>query len=150
MQWKPNVTVAAIVERGGQFLMVDEQADNRQVYNQPAGHLEEGEDLLAAVVRETLEETGRRFTPDAVVGVYLWRNPENSVTFLRVCFCGTVGEQDPQRPLDTGIRSAVWLSREQLAATPHRLRSPLVLQNIDDYLAGSRYPLSLLTALQSA
>lgn len=147
MNWYPHVTVAALIERDGKYLMVDEWADGRRVYNQPAGHLEDGESLITAVIRETLEETGRMFTPQAVVGIYLWRSPINGETFLRVNFCGDVGERDPDRKLDEGIIDAPWLSREELAANPERVRSPLVFRCIDDYRAGHRHPLNLLATL---
>lgn len=147
MQWYPHVTVAALVERDGKFLMVDEWADGRRVYNQPAGHLEDGESLIQAVERETLEETGRRFTPTAVVGIYLWRSPINSETFLRVNFCGEVSDRDHDLDLDSGIIDAVWLSREALAQDVKRVRSPLVFRCIDDYLAGQRQPLEMLQQL---
>lgn len=148
MIWKPHVTVAAVVERDQRFLMVEELADSRRVYNQPAGHLDEGESLLHAVVRETLEETAWTFTPDALVGIYRWQNPDNQATYLRLCFSGACDRHDPSRALDDGIIAAVWLSRAELAAST-RLRSPLVLRCIDDYLAGIRYPLSLLSDIDS-
>lgn len=150
MTWKPHVTVAAIAERGGRFLMVEEVARGRTVYNQPAGHLDEGESLVDAVIRETLEETAHRFRPTAITGVYRWRNPENRKTFLRVAFCGDCDGHDPDRPLDRGIRRAVWLTREELALGTRPLRSPLVLRCLDDYLAGLRFPLALLHDLGDA
>ena len=147
MPFRPDVTVAAIVERDGRFLMVEERAARRVVLNQPAGHLERDEDLLDAVVRETLEETGYLLTPEAVTGVYLWPHPTVDRTFLRVAFCGSASGPDPARSLDRCIVRVCWLTREQLAARPNALRSPLVLRCIDDYLAGARHPLSLLTSL---
>ncbi len=144
MTWTPHVTVAAVVERGGRFLLVEERIDGRHLYNQPAGHLEADESLLEAVVRETLEETGREFRPQAMVGIYRWTRPDGGPTFLRFTFCGTCGEPAPGRALDEGIVRAWWADPEALRADPQRLRSPLVLRSIDDYRAGRRYPLELL------
>jgi 8-oxo-dGTP pyrophosphatase MutT (NUDIX family) len=150
MVWKPDVTVAAIAERNGQFLVVEERASGRVVINQPAGHLEEGETFLEAVVRETLEETAWVFAPRAVVGVYVWRPAHVNRTFLRVAFSGELAGHDAARPLDHGILRTRWLSRAELAEPRARLRSPLVLQCVDDYLAGARYPLSLISHLIAA
>jgi len=144
MIWKPNVTVAAVVERQGRFLIVEEDADGKRVYNQPAGHLDEDEGLIEAVMRETLEETAWHFEPTALVGVYRWKNTHTGITYLRVCFTGACHGEEVGRPLDEGIVQAVWLSRDELAALGSRLRSPLVLRCVDDYLAGRRYPLELL------
>src|SRR5207237_4724150 len=129
-----HVTVAALSERKGRFLVVEECVNGKQVYNQPAGHLEDGESLVEAVVRETLEETRCLFTPHAVVGVYLWRIPDGEATFLRVSFCGEASDPNLSLGLDEGISRTAWLSRDGLAAEPARLRSPLVLRSIDDYL----------------
>jgi len=148
MSFRPDVTVAAVVERDGLFLVVEEHAATRRVLNQPAGHLEEGESLLEAVVRETLEETAYRFTPQALVGVYLWRSPEAGRTFLRVAISGEVTGPDPTRRLDRCIIRSAWLSRAQLAARGGALRSPLVLRCIDDHLAGAGYPLALLAHVE--
>jgi len=147
MPWNPEVTVAAIVERDGRFLMVEERSAGRLVLNQPAGHLEDRETLLEAVIRETREETAWRFTPEALIGTYLWRNPENQRTFLRFAFCGSVDDHQPEQPLDTGIVRAVWMSHEQLLAQPGRLRSPLVLRCLDDYFRGMRQPLDSVATL---
>jgi 8-oxo-dGTP pyrophosphatase MutT (NUDIX family) len=143
----PDVTVAAIVQREGRFLMVEERISGRLVLNQPAGHLEDAETLLEAAVRETREETAWRLHPEALVGVYLWRNPDNGRSFLRFAFCGTVDDHRPGQPLDTGIQRALWLSREQLLAQPGRLRSPLVMRCLDDYLLGRRQPLETVASL---
>ena len=148
MGWNPEVTVAAIAEREGRFLMVEERISGRLVLNQPAGHLEDRETLIEAVVRETREESAWRLQPEALVGVYLWRNPDNERTFLRFAFCGQVDDHRPEQPLDTGIVRAVWLSHEQLLAQPGRLRSPLVLRCLEDYLLGSRQPLSTVATLR--
>ena len=143
MALKPDVTVAAIVERDKGFLIVQERAARRVVLNQPAGHLEEGESLVQAVVRETLEETGYAFAPEAVTGIYLWRGPAGR-TFLRVAFAGSVGERVNGAELDRAIIRTTWISRERLRDREAELRSPLVLLCIDDYLRGVRYPLGLL------
>jgi 8-oxo-dGTP pyrophosphatase MutT (NUDIX family) len=147
MVWKPDVTVAAVVERGGSFLLVEERAGGRIVLNQPAGHLENGETLIDAVARETLEETGWSFVPQYVVGLYIWQPEHLSRTFLRVAFAGRLDGHDPGRPLDHGILRTRWLDREQLLAAAPKHRSPLVLRCVDDYLAGARYPLEVLTHL---
>ena len=142
-QWKPRVTVAAVIERDQRFLLVEESIDGKQVYNQPAGHLEAGESLLQAARREAREETGRRFTPEYLIGVYLF-TAEDGETYLRFCFSGDCGEPDPAVELDEGIVRAVWMSRQQLARHQDKLRTRLVLECIDDYLAGRRQPLDLL------
>jgi NADH pyrophosphatase NudC (nudix superfamily) len=144
MVLKSELTVAAIAERDGRFLVVEERASRRVVFNQPAGHVEDGESFVAAVVRETLEETAWTFHPEALVGIYLWQRPTPGQAILRVAFCGTVGSHDPHRTLDEGILGAHWMTREQLAAQPARLRTPMVLRCIDDYLAGARHSLELL------
>ena len=150
MTWKPDVTVAAIVEQDGRFLLVEEHVGNRLVINQPAGHLEVNESFTTAVIRETLEETGWTFVPESLTGVYLWQHPERSVSFLRVTFCGKVVSHDMERPLDHGIKRTLWLSRDELQQKQNQLRSPMVIKCIDDYLAGTRHPLSVLTHLAAA
>jgi len=147
MSWSPEVTVAAVVLREDRFLVVEERIADQLVFNQPAGHLEPGETLLAAVIRETREETAWRFTPQALVGTYLWRNPRNGRGFLRFAFCGEVDDHRPAQPLDRGIVRASWLSGHELAAQPARLRSPLVMRCIDDFLGGQRYPLDSVAFL---
>ena len=147
MPLKPELTVAAVVEQSGRFLIVEERIERRRVFNQPAGHVEDGEDLLAAVARETLEESAWQFAPQAIVGVYLWKNPANQKAFLRIAYSGTVSNRDAERPLDTGILQVHWLTRAQLLGHQSRLRSPMVLRCIDDYLAGARFPLTLLSQL---
>ena len=149
MPLKPDITVAAVVERAGRFLIVQERAARRVVLNQPAGHLEYGESLLQAVIRETLEETGYPFEPQAVTGVYLWQGPAER-TFLRVAFAGTVGDRANGSPLDRAIIRTAWINRDQLRQREGELRSPLVLRCIDDYLRGARYPLELLNHLLTA
>ncbi len=147
MNFAPDVTVAAVVEKGGRFLMVEEHASGRRVFNQPAGHLERNESLLQAVARETLEETAWRIEVRSVVGVYLWESPMDRQTFLRVAFEGRCKDHEPWRGLDEGICRAVWMTPEEILAEEERLRSPLVMRCLDDYLAGSRYPVELLTHL---
>jgi ADP-ribose pyrophosphatase YjhB (NUDIX family) len=142
--WKPSVTVAAVIERAGAFLLVEEEARGRMVFNQPAGHWEPGETLAEACARETLEETAHRFRPDELVGIYRWHFSEAEVTFLRFAFCGTVTGEEPGRALDHEIRRAVWMTVEEIRSEQARHRSPLVLACIEDYLAGRRYPLALL------
>ena len=144
MLWKPNVTVAAIVERGGRFLLVEEETDRGRVFNQPAGHLDPDETLLQAVVRETLEETACVFEPAALLGVYQYRQRDSDVTYLRFAFTGEVTAQQEGRALDHGIVRAVWLTPDEIRASAGRHRSPLVMRCIEDYLAGQRYPLKLL------
>src|SRR5688572_11272344 len=114
MAFQPDLTVAAVVERAGQFLLVEERVGNRMVFNQPAGHVERNEQLIAAAIRETLEETAWTFQPEALVGIYLWDQPDKQRSFLRFTFCGQVSSHDPQRPLDRGIKRAVWMEREQI------------------------------------
>ncbi len=143
MIWKPHVTVAAVAEHDGRFLIVEEEINGALVYNQPAGHLDENEGLLTAVVRETQEETAWRFEPRALVGLYLWKDAASN-TYLRVCISGQCIAHDPDQPLDNGIVQALWLSRDELIATRTPLRNSLVLRCIDDYIAGKRYPLALL------
>ncbi len=147
MRWKPNVTVAGIAERGGRFLLIEENTADGLRLNQPAGHLEDGETLLQAVEREVLEETTCRFTPQALVGVYQWRQAEGERTFMRFSFAGSVGDPDVSLRLDVGIERTVWMTRDEVAAATGRFRSPWVLINIDDYLAGRRMPLDLIRTL---
>jgi ADP-ribose pyrophosphatase YjhB (NUDIX family) len=148
MVWKPHVTVAAVIEHDGKFLVVEEIADQQAVYNQPAGHLEEGETFVDAIIREVQEETAWQFIPDAITGIYRWRKPEEGKTFVRACFTGTLGEHDPAQKLDEGIIAAAWLTRDELLALPaSRLRSPMVKLCLEDYLAGKRYPLDMISEL---
>jgi 8-oxo-dGTP pyrophosphatase MutT (NUDIX family) len=144
--WRPNVTVAAIVERAGRFLLVEERTATGLRINQPAGHLEFGESLVQAVVREALEETRHDFLPSALVGVYLLPTADDAaaVTYLRVAFAGELGAEHPERKLDEGIERVLWLTRDEIAQRQASLRSPLVLRCVDDYLCGRRAPLELL------
>jgi 8-oxo-dGTP pyrophosphatase MutT (NUDIX family) len=147
MPLRPDVTVAALAEQGGRFLVVEERIQSRVVFNQPAGHVELGESLLEAVRRETLEETAWRFTPHALLGIYLWQPESSRRATLRFAFRGEVYDHDPARPLDRGILQAHWLTRPQLCERAPQLRTPLVLRCIDDYLAGRHYPLDLVARL---
>lgn len=146
MSLKVEFTVAAIAERDGRFLLVQERAARRVVLNQPAGHLEDGESLVEAVVREAREETARSFAPESLVGLYVWRGPGGR-TILRIAFAGTVGERDQSATLDRAILRTLWLGRPEILARAAEHRSPLVLRCIDDYLAGVRHPLSMLQHL---
>lgn len=147
MIWKPNVVVAAIIEREGKFLLVEEEADGEIVLNQPAGHLDEGESLLNAAVRETLEETAWHFEPQALIGVYRWPHPRNGSTYLRFAFTGSVTRHEPERALDHGIVRALWMTPDEIRACRNRHRSPQVERCLNDYLSGQRYPLSILKDL---
>ena len=137
----PDITVAAVTETDGRFLVVEERINRRLVFNQPAGHVEHGETLLAAVIREVREETAWGFQPQALVGVYLWRNPSSGRGYMRFAFTGTVLDHDAEQPLDRGIIGTHWLSRTDLMQRQPRLRSPLVMRCIEDYLGGTRLPL---------
>lgn len=144
MVWKPHVTVAAIIEREQRFLLVEEETPSGLEFNQPAGHLELNEDLITAVIREVNEETAWQFEPEALLSVQLWRKTPDFPTFMRFCFTGSCHSHDPTQVLDTGIIATHWLTRDEVAAQAHRLRSPLVLLSIDQYLQGQRYPLNML------
>ncbi|MBI5430746.1 MAG: NUDIX hydrolase [Nitrosomonadales bacterium] len=144
MIWKPNVTVAAVIERDGKFLLVEEETSQGLRFNQPAGHLEAGESLLAAVARETLEESAYRFIPQHLLGIYRWHSAESDTTYLRFAFTGTIAGHEAGRQLDKGILQAVWLTADEIRATQARHRSPLILRCVEDYLAGKRYPLDIL------
>ncbi len=139
----PELTVAAIVERNGHFLMVEESVGGRLVLNQPAGHVEPGETLVEAVIRETHEETAWVFTPKACVGVYLWQGTGDRPHILRSVFCGECDQHDAEQGLDDGIVTTHWLSYAQLSQASHKLRSPMVLKTIEDYRAGQRHALDL-------
>lgn len=139
------MTVAAVIERDGKFLLVEEEAHGEVVFNQPAGHWESGESLMQACAREVMEETAHAFTPTALLGLYTWTHPQTATTFVRVTFTGDVGARDPSRALDREIRRALWLDIAEIRALQPRHRSPLVMACIDAYLAGTRYPLTLIT-----
>lgn len=142
--WKPpSVTVAAVIERDGRFLMVEEDYDGRRVYNQPAGHLDPGESLIEACAREVMEETAHRFTPQALVGIYRWVYEPRDITFLRFTFCGRLDGFEAGRALDREIVATHWFSRAELVANAAMHRTPLVMASIDDYLAGKRFSLDV-------
>jgi ADP-ribose pyrophosphatase YjhB (NUDIX family) len=150
MRWSPSVTVAAIIEDAGRFLLVEEQTPEGLRLNNPAGHLEAGETPLAGVVREALEETAREFLPQALLGLYLSRFQRpatgEDVTYLRIAYRGRVGPPLPGRMLDSGIVRTLWLTPAEVRAERARHRSPLVMRCVDDYLAGRAWPLELIDA----
>jgi 8-oxo-dGTP pyrophosphatase MutT (NUDIX family) len=143
----PEITVAAVTEDDGRFLVVEERIDQRLVLNQPAGHVEFGETLIEAVIREAREETAWHFQPRALIGAYLWRNPASGRQTLRFAFTGTVSDHRPEQPLDTGIVTTHWLTRAELLERNGRLRSPLVMRCVDDYLGGMRQALESIDGL---
>jgi len=147
-RWKPSVTVAAIIERAGRYLLVEEHTPDGLQLNNPAGHLDPGEGPVQACAREVLEETAHRFTPTALLGIYLSRfqRPERGedVTYLRLAFTGELGEVVAGRALDAGIVRTVWLTRDEVRASCERHRSPLVWRCIEDHAAGRRWPLEAI------
>ncbi|HET6553162.1 MAG TPA: NUDIX hydrolase [Dyella sp.] len=145
--WCPHVTVACVVADGDRFLIVEEEVNGRLAYNQPAGHLDNGESLATAAVRETLEETGWTVELEHLIGVHQWRSTEHGDGVVRFSFAARATSHDPQRSLDKGIRRALWLTRDEIVALGDRLRSPLVLMSIDAWLAGQRFPLGMLHSL---
>jgi 8-oxo-dGTP pyrophosphatase MutT (NUDIX family) len=147
--WRPHVTVATVVPREGRFLLVEEDVRGRLVINQPAGHLDPDESLQAAAVRETLEETGWDIELDCLLCVQQWRNAESGRQFVRFTFGGVPLRHDPARPLDDGIVRALWLTREEIAAESARLRSPMVIASVDDWIAGHRLPLDAIRYLSA-
>jgi 8-oxo-dGTP pyrophosphatase MutT (NUDIX family) len=144
---KPDITVAAVTETDGRFLLVEERINRQLVFNQPAGHVERGESLLAAIVREVREETAWRFIPQALIDVYLWCNPRSGLPTMRFAFLGSVADHDAAQPLDHGIVRTHWLSHPDLIARRPRLRSPLVIRCVEDYLSGKRRPLDAVADL---
>lgn len=142
------MTVAAVTERDGRYLLVEERSQGKLVLNQPAGHLEDNESLLDAVVRETLEETTWHFQPQAIVGLYRWRHPSKGETYMRVSFSGTVNGYDETRKIDADIERALWMSIDEIRASHDRLRSPMVLRAIEDHIAGHAWPLSLISDVE--
>ena len=147
MQWMPHATVAAIVEDQGKFLLVEEETDRGNRYNQPAGHLEDNESLLAAVVRETMEETAYTFHPEALLGIYHWKHEHNDSTYLRFAYIGRVSHHQPTQALDEGIVRSIWMTVEEMREQATLMRSPQVLKCVEDYLAGKRYSLEAITHL---
>jgi 8-oxo-dGTP pyrophosphatase MutT (NUDIX family) len=154
-RWKPNVTVAAVVGRPRpdgalEWLLVEEETQAGLRLNNPAGHLDPGETLVQAVVREALEETARAFVPERVVGVYLAPSASDSgTTYLRFAFAGRVGEADPGRALDAGIVRTLWMSTDEVRASRDRHRTPALLRGIEDALAGHGFPLERLASIGS-
>ena len=144
MIWKPHVTVAAVIERDGRFLLVEEETERGRLFNQPAGHLDPGESLVEGVAREALEETAYTFSPTALIGIYQYHHPAEDATYIRFAFTGNLTGHAPKRALDTGIVRAVWLTLEELRRESNRHRSPLVMRCVDDYLAGRTYPLAVV------
>jgi 8-oxo-dGTP pyrophosphatase MutT (NUDIX family) len=144
MDWQPHVTVATIVEQNGKFLMVEEQGNGGLVINQPAGHLDPDETLAEAAVRETLEETGWLIEPKGVVGVALYTSPHNQVTYHRTTFFAHAVSHNPDQPLDTGIKRALWMSHNELLAAADNMRSPIVIKAVEQYINGHRYPLDMI------
>ncbi|MEK8046657.1 NUDIX hydrolase [Ideonella margarita] len=148
-RWKPSVTVAAVIERDGRYLLVEEMTPEGLRLNNPAGHLDPGESLLQAVVRETLEETARPFVPEALTGIHLARlerhQTAEDITYLRFAFCGAVGEEIAGRVLDTPVVRTLWMSLDEVRSSTARHRSPLVLQCVKEHAAGQRFPLEVLS-----
>ena len=147
MIWKPHTTVAAIVEQQGRFLLVEEETADGIRLNQPAGHVENGESLLEAAVRETREETAYRFTPQSLLGIYHWRHPLKDITYLRFAFIGQVDDHQADLALDDGIIRALWMTADEIRATKAQHRSPQVLTCVEHYLAGQHFPLNAITHL---
>lgn len=145
--WRPHVTVACVVADGDRYLMVEERVNGRLAWNQPAGHLEDGETLAAAALRETLEETGWTVQLQHLIGVHQWRSTEHGDAVIRFSFAARPISHDRARPLDADICRASWLTRTEIAALGDRLRSPMILQSIDQWLAGRRLPLNVLSHL---
>lgn len=145
--WRPHVTVACVVADGGRYLMVEEEVNGHLAWNQPAGHLEDHESLVTAALRETLEETGWTVELQHLIGVHQWRSTEHGDAVIRFSFAARPLSHDPDRPLDSDIRRAVWLTRGEIAALGERLRSPMILQSIDLWLGGQRLPLATLSQL---
>jgi 8-oxo-dGTP pyrophosphatase MutT (NUDIX family) len=147
-RWKPSTTVAAIIEREGRYLLVEEHTPEGLRLNNPAGHLDPGESPEQGVARETLEETAFGFTPTALVGIYLSRFQRSTtgedITYLRLAYTGELGVFDDKRTLDTGIVRTLWMTPEALRACPERHRSPLVMRCIDDHQQGQRFPLATI------
>ena len=144
MIWTPHVTVAAVIERAGQFLFIEEDDEGVPVFNQPAGHWDPGETLVEASIREALEESACRFVPRHLLGIYGWRHAAADITYLRFAFCGDMDGFEEDRKLDKGILRALWMSADELRSHADRLRSPLVLRCVEDYVAGKRYPLDMV------
>lgn len=145
MIWKPHTTVAAVIEQNGKFLLVEEHTTQGLLFNQPAGHWEPNETLASGAARECLEETAYEFEPEYLIGIYRWHATAADTTYLRFAFAGKILHHHPERALDKGIVRSVWVTLDEIRATQSRHRSPLILRCVEDYLAGKRYPLELIT-----
>lgn len=147
-RWRPSVTVAAVIEKDGRFLLIEEETSHGLRLNNPAGHLDPGESPAEGCAREALEETGWHFRPTAMVGIYIARFVKKAdgedVTYMRFAFCGDLGAHEPHRPLDEGIVRTLWLTPAEIRASVEHHRSPMVLRCMEDYLAGVRYPLGMI------
>ncbi len=143
--WFPHVTVATIVEKDGKFLMVEEDLHGKKLLNQPAGHLDEGETLVQAAIRETQEESAWHVEISHLIEFSQWTSPNSNTHFLRACFAGKAIKHFPKQKLDDGIIRALWMSRDEVKQNSQRLRSPLVLDHIDHYIAGKRYDLDFFS-----
>ncbi len=148
-RWKPSVTVAAVIEQNGRYLLVEEHTASGLRLNTPAGHLEPGESPSEGAVREALEETGRSFTPTALLGVYIATGndiKDQPTTWLRLAFTGSVSDADPARALDRGIVRTVWMTPSEIEASQNRHRSPLVWRCVQDHLGGQHFDLSAIVS----
>lgn len=143
-QFKPNTTVAAVIHHQGKFLFVEEIDNGKVVFNQPAGHLEENESLITAIKREVLEETGLALEPNYLCGIYYFHRPDLKLYFLRFCFVIELKQWLTGQPQDSEIIDTHWLTLEQIKEKRQVLRSSMVLECIEDYLAGNKIPLSQL------
>ena len=143
--WIPHVTVATIIEKDNKFLMVEEELHGKKILNQPAGHLDKGETLIEAAIRETLEESAWEVTINHLIESAQWTSPSSNTHFLRACFAGSAIKHFPKQQLDKGIIRSLWMSRDEVAQNSHRLRSPLVLNHIDHYIAGKKFNLDFFS-----
>ena len=144
MNHYPHTTVATVVPMKGRFLMVQEKSGESLVYNQPAGHVEVGEGLIAAAVRETYEETGWLVRIERLIGIYSHVHKERGMHYLRHCFLAMPKKQYARTPPDSDIVQALWLSHDEIKAMPDKLRSPIVLRALADHVSGQTYPLELI------
>jgi len=144
-KWIPHVTVATIIEKDNKFLMVEEDLHDKKLLNQPAGHLDENETLIEAAIRETLEESAWLVEINHLIEFAQWTSPNSDTHFLRACFSGTAIKNFPNQKLDDGIIRSLWMTRDEVQQNAHRLRSPLVLNHIDHYIAGKKYDLDFFS-----
>ena len=143
--WIPHVTVATIIEKENKFLMVEEDLHGKKLLNQPAGHLDKGETLIQAAIRETQEESGWQVEITHMIELAQWTSPNSDTHFLRACFAGKAIKHFPEQKLDDGILRALWMTRQEVEQNYHRLRSPLVLNHIDHYIAGKKFDLDFFS-----